>query len=208
MTERALLNRLGRELDALSTQLSARAPRAAPPATPPVSPLALQALLDESLALFAALRRRSLRRHARRFVTARWTLADMVGHLATWAAEFRRQAEQALRDEPFAEAIPFALSVIGPNAWNEARAAEQRRRPLATVLAEFERETAALRDLVAALPAESLYAPRELPLAPSGDPDERLRGNLALIVAGKCDHDRYHLARLSAWLDRIEEDEA
>lgn len=209
MTERALLRRLGRELVELGAASAAAArPPAAVAAMAPqrlAGPLALQAQLDESLALFRGLRRRGLRRHARRHFTARWTLADMLGHVATWAAEFRRQAEQAVGGEPFGPPIPFALSVMGPNAWNEARAAEQRQRPLRTLLDAFERDTEALRDLVAELPTAALHALHALPLAPSGDPAQRLRGNVAMLVIGKCSHDRYHLGRIAAWLDRIEE---
>jgi len=202
-----LLHELAGEWRTLVAALAARQPATqwAPAGDGlPVRPLVLYAELEDVRQALRELRRQPLARFARRYVTAEWTLKDVIGHLASWAAEFRREAETLARGGRFDDAIPFALSVLGPNAWNAARAAEQRALPLARLLDAFDAETAALQDLVLALREDALARPAELPLAPSGDPAQRMVGSLALVVLGKCRHDRHrhHLARLEQWLAR------
>jgi hypothetical protein len=169
----------------------------------PARPLALYTQLEEVLALWAELRRGPLARHADRYITSSWTLKDLLGHLATWAAEFRREVETMARGEAFDYAIPYALSVMGPIQWNEAEAARQRPIALDTLLEQFETETRYLQDLVLALPEARLYAPAPSPLAPSGDPEARIDASIAQIVLGKCSHDLYHLGRIVRWLDEV-----
>ena len=169
----------------------------------PARPMALYAQLEEVLALWAELRRAPLARHADRFITSSWTLKDLLGHLATWAAEFRREVETMARGGAFDYAIPYALSVMGPNEWNEVEAERQRPVPLQTILARFGEETERLEDLVLAIPEAKLYAPTPSPMAPSGDPEATIQASIAQIVLGKCSHDRYHLARIGEWLAQV-----
>lgn len=208
MPERALAARLASEWEDLVRRARADVP-ARPewliPGRPvfPARPMALFAQLEEVLALWAELREQPLARHADRFATASWTLKDLLGHLASWAAEFRREVETMARGGAFDYAIPYALSVMGPNAWNAVAADGQRALSLAAVLDQFEEETGRLQDLVLAVPEERLFIPAPSPLAPSGDPAATIEASIAQIVLGKCIHDRYHLGRIADWLDQV-----
>jgi hypothetical protein len=168
-----------------------------------VSPVALCAQLEEVLDAFAALRPQ-VTRLAGRYVTSAWTLKDLLGHLASWATEFRQEVQTVAGGGGFDYAIPFALNVVGPNEWNARAAERQRPVPLEDLLEQFERETRRLQEIVLELPPPALYGEASFPLAPSGDPREPLRGSIAMIVLGKCSHDLYHLGRIRQFLGRLE----
>ena len=197
MTRGAMLGRLAREWEELTARPGAGPAASRPPrASFPTHPLGLFAELEEVLDLWRHLKPSRLRRHARRYVNAAWRVQDLVAHLASWAAEFRREVETLVEGREIDYAIPFALSLLGPTAWNAAEVERRRTRSLREVIAEFTEETIRLQDLVLRLDAETLRQPALLPAAPSGDPAARLRGSIAMIVSGKCAHDRYHLTRL------------
>jgi uncharacterized damage-inducible protein DinB len=206
MPDRALQARIQAEWEVLVRRSRSAEARPAwlSPGRPvfPARPMALFAQLEELLSLWAELRSKRLDRYADRFVNSGWTLKDLLGHLASWAAEFRSQVDTMARGGAFDYSIPYALSVIGPNEWNAIAASAQRGRALAEVLDQFEEETGRLQDLVLALPEARLFAPAASPLAPSGDPEETIQASIAQIVLGKCSHDRYHLGQIAAWLDR------
>ncbi|HEY7699923.1 MAG TPA: maleylpyruvate isomerase N-terminal domain-containing protein [Vicinamibacteria bacterium] len=151
----------------------------------------LQSLIDEDL--------------ASRFANAAWTLKDLLAHLASWAREFRSEIAVASRQESFDYAIPFAMSVLGPNRWNEREVRARKERSLEDIFQEFDEETARLRDLVIEMEEPVLYRPAPFPLAPSGNPAERLPVPPAFLVSGKCLHDRYHFAQIRKLLDRVRE---
>ena len=212
MPERALAARVTAEWKALLEKTRAEAPARPAWLTPgrpvfPARPMALFAQLEEVLALWAELRSAPLERHADRFVNASWTLKDLLGHLASWAAEFRGQVETMARGGSFDYAIPYALSIVGPNAWNAVAAERQRAVSLEAILGQFEEETGRLQDLVLAVPEARLYAPAPSPLAPSGDPEAAIEASIAQIVLGKCMHDRYHLGQVAAWLEQVRRNE-
>ena len=166
----------------------------------PKSAAGLFAELEEVLVLWRDLREEPLRRHARRFVSASWSLQDLLAHLASWAGEFRREVETVAAGLEFDYSIPFALSVIGPNEWNEAEVMKRRTLTLEQVLDQFEEQTRALQDVVLALAPDEILKPATLPAAPSGNPAERMRGNVAIVVSGKCMHDRHHIGNIRRWL--------
>jgi hypothetical protein len=170
----------------------------------PTTAPGLFAELEEVLLLWRELRAMPLRRHARRFVNAAWTLQDLLAHLASWAAEFRREVETAAAGREPDYAIPFALSIMGPNEWNEAEVESRRGLSLAEVLDQFETETRRLQDVVVALSPAQILRYATLPAAPSGDPAARMKGNVAILVSGKCRHDRYHIGMISRWLEGLE----
>ncbi len=204
-TDRALLKALTAEWAALEDLMAQDLPSWRPAAGPPlpVSPVALYAQLEEVLDVFASVEALAPR-HAGRYVTSAWTLKDLLGHLASWATEFRHEVQTVAGGGSFDYAIPFALNIIGPNEWNARAADRQRPVPLEDVLQQFERETRRLQELVLELPPPALYGEATFPLAPSGDPQQLLRGSIAMIVLGKCTHDLYHLGRIRDFLRRLE----
>jgi Mycothiol maleylpyruvate isomerase N-terminal domain len=198
--DRDLLIELGREWDTLGRRLHAEAPafRGGPPF--PATGPGLFAELEEVLSLWRGLRRSGLARHRHLYVNGGWTLRDLVAHMASWAAEFRQQAETIAAGREFEYAIPFALSLIGPNQWNAEQVAARRDLSFREVLDQFEEETERLQDLVLTLPREVLLRPAALPLAPDGDPRTRFPGSIAVAASAKCRHDRHHLGQLQRWL--------
>ena len=175
-------------------------------ATGPVRSLSateLFAELEEVLSIWQELRAAPLREFAGRFVTSAWTLKDLLAHLASWAGEFRREVEMAAGGQAFDYAIPYALSVIGPNQWNQVEVEKRAEKSLDEIFQEFETETTRLQDLVIELSEPALASESEFPLAPSGDPAALWRGNSAQIVLMKCVHDRYHMGRIRHWLSSL-----
>jgi hypothetical protein len=138
-----------------------------------------------------------------RFANAAWTLKDLLAHLASWAREFKSEIEAVSRKKSFDYAIPFAMTVRGPNQWNEREVQARRERSLGEVFREFDEETARLQDLVMEMEEPILYQPAPFPLAPSGNPQERMPIPPALLVSGKCLHDRHHFAQIRKLLERV-----
>lgn len=204
MTDGAVLRLLESDWRALCDGLAKTTSTVHPQHPFPARPLGLFAELEEVLSLVRALDHRLLRRYARRYVNSLWTLQDLLAHLASWAGEFRRQAETLATGREPEYAIPFALSIIGPNEWNQVEVERRQNRTLVDVLAEFESETQFLQDLVLSLTKDELSRPALLPAAPSGDPAARIRGTIAFVISGKCAHDRYHFAGLRAWVEAQE----
>lgn len=181
-----------------------RSPLALPPETRfPLRPTALVAELEEVREALGELRQLPLAAYAERYVNAGWTLKDLLAHLASWAGEFRREVETVRRGESFDYEIPFALSVVGPNRWNEEQVLGRRGLSLEEILEEYEAETRRLEELVLEMPEEALYRRAVFPHVPSGEPGARWSATNALVISGKCLHDRYHLAqirqRLATW---------
>jgi uncharacterized damage-inducible protein DinB len=196
MPEPTLPRELSREWEAL-----VRGPDAGPAFRPggppfPTTAAGLFAELEEVLLLWRELRAQPLERHARRFVNAAWTLQDLLAHLASWAGEFRREVDTLAEGREIDYAIPFALSVIGPNEWNEAEVERRKALSLADVLDQFEEETRRLQDVVLTLSPAQILETATLPAAPGGHPESRIKGNIAIVVSGKCTHDRYHIGQI------------
>jgi len=182
----------------------AAAARAAAAKTP-LRPAAVFAELEDVRLGFAELVASGLlEKHAERLITRKWTLRDLLAHLASWAAEFRKETEIAARGGDFDYTILHVPSPRGPNEWNQERVEERRSLSLAEILAEYERETLRLQELVLLLPEETLAVDREFPLSPTGDPAALLRSSIGDIASMKCFHDRYHFARIRPWLEAQE----
>jgi hypothetical protein len=137
--------------------------------------------------------------YSEHFITPNWTVKDMVAHMASWAAEVCHQVKVIIGGEALDYAIPYALSVIGPNQWNQVEIEKRRRRSLDKVLRELEDETVSLQDIVLELPEESLNSDRLFALAPNGDTSTRWKGSISQIVLLKCSHERHHLERFRQW---------
>lgn len=203
MAESPVLGQLAVEWAQQARRLAddgARIQAARPPF--PATPLALFAQLEDILELWKQLRREPLEELAERYANGAWTLKDLLGHLASWAHEFRREVETVTRGEIFDYVIPFALSVVGPNEWNNRQAEALRAAPLAEILSSFEADTRWLQDQVLALPEPALYGEARFPLSPSGDPTALFKGPIAFLVLGKCQHDLHHLGQIRELLER------
>jgi hypothetical protein len=110
--------------------------------------------------------------------------------------------ETAARGDAFDYAIPFALSVIGPNEWNAVEVGKRRPDSLTAVLEEYDAEIDRLEALVLELPEEALSRTQPFPLAPSGDPAALWSGSAGEIVLAQTMHQRYHLGQVRRWLER------
>ncbi len=203
MAESPVLAQLAAEWAEQVTRLADDGARTEPARPPfPATPLSLFAQLEDVLELWKQLRRQPLEELANRYVNGAWTLKDLLGHLASWAHEFRREIEKVTRGESFDYVIPFALSVVGPNEWNNQQAEVLRPTPLAEILAGFESDTRWFQDQVLTLPEPALYGEVLFPLSPSGDPAALFKGPIAFLVLGKCQHDLHHLGQIRGLLER------
>lgn len=170
-----------------------------------VSRVALLAQLEEVREEWKSLQGVVDKEMGGRFANAAWTLKDLLAHLASWAREFGSEIATVARKESFDYAIPFAMSILGPNQWNEREVQARRERTLDEIFREFDEETARLQELVIEMEEPVLYQPTPFPLAPSGNPQERLPVPPAFLVSGKCLHDRYHFAQIRKLLARFRE---
>jgi uncharacterized damage-inducible protein DinB len=198
------------ELEWRSLLEAIAAPEASPLDLPPdrrmaVSRVALIAQLEEVRDEWRTLRGLVDEERGARFANAAWTLKDLLAHLASWAREFGSEIEAVSRSQGFDYAIPFAMTVRGPNQWNEKEVQARREHSLQKIFREFDEETARLMDLVVEMGDPVLYRPAAFPLAPSGNPEERLPMPPAVLVSGKCLHDRYHFSQIRKLLERIRE---
>jgi uncharacterized damage-inducible protein DinB len=198
------------ELEWRSLLEAIAAPEASPLDLPPdrrmaVSRVALIAQLEEVRDEWRTLRGLVDEERGARFANAAWTLKDLLAHMASWAREFGSEIATVARKETFDYAIPFAMSILGPNQWNEREVQLRKERTLDEIFREFDEETVRLRDLVIEMEEPALYQPAPFPLAPSGNPQERMPVPPAFLVSGKCLHDRYHFAQIRKLLDRVRE---
>jgi hypothetical protein len=132
---------------------------------------------------------------AERLATTRWSIKDLIAHIASWAAEFRRQIETAAAGQTFDYVITFTPRV-GPTEWNARELDRRRALSLDDRFRELDVETARIQELALALPEDVLFMTAELPQTPDGRPENRWRARLADLMLMKCFHDRYHLERI------------
>jgi hypothetical protein len=134
-------------------------------------------------------------------MTSQWTLRDLTSHVASWAREFRLEAEISLRGEEVLYEIYFDPR-LGPTEWNHARVAERREQKLDDILCEIDAETCRMQDLILRAPSERLIA--EAKFGPVVGPERRaMYHTLAELAAGRCVHDRYHLTRIAARREQL-----
>jgi hypothetical protein len=189
---------LHQEFEALGSALAERAPRDPSQWTgqaPDAASLCLA--LEEVRRAWEDLRRAPhVSKKAGQMMTPLWTLRDLVSHVASWAQEFRREAELSLQGTTIDYEIYFEPGV-GPTEWNHARVAERRKQKWDEILGEIDSETRRLQELLLSAPAERLHAVAKF--APVVAADRRpLVRNLAEVAAARCFHDRHHLGRIAA----------
>ncbi len=141
-----------------------------------------------------------VRQYCGRFITAAWTLKDLLGHLASWLAETRCEAEAVARGERFDYIIPYALSVVGPNQWNQVEVEKRRPLSLRVVQEEAGSEIARLQEMALTTPQDVVARITPLPLSPTGDPAALWKGSISQLILAQCMHQRLHLGRIERWL--------
>lgn len=134
--------------------------------------------------------------YAERFVSPSWTVKDLIAHAASWSSELRRQVDTIVEGRTITRGIPYALSVIGPNEWNQIEVEKRRPLNLKRLSQELENATRQMQEFVLDLPEEMLHDEKAFGLAPSGDPTALWRGTIAQVVFLKCGHDRYHMEQV------------
>lgn len=126
--------------------------------------------------------------------TSRWTVRQVIAHLASWATRTRIELESLAEGKNFPESIHFEREG-GPREWNQRAVDDRDRRTLASLVEEFDVETARTADIVARIPNEELQQVAVLPRT-SGARAVAWRMPLASLVIGTCWHVRYHLTRV------------
>jgi hypothetical protein len=129
-------------------------------------------------------------------VTSAWSALDVIAHLASWAAETRREAESLLAGERLDYIIHFEREG-GPRAWNHREVEARAARGLGELIDELNDETTRLIDLVIDAPRRSLESVVELPRT-LGEPPQRWVMPLGAMILASCWHSRLHLRRLLA----------
>ena len=127
--------------------------------------------------------------------TSRWTVRQVIAHLASWAARTRIELESLVEGTDLPEPIHFERDG-GPREWNQRAVDERDGRTLASLVEEFDVETAQTADIVARMPNELLRQVAVLPRT-SGTRAVAWRMPIATLVIGTCWHVRYHLTRLA-----------
>jgi hypothetical protein len=145
---------------------------------------------------------RDLERHvgetgqADTLATSRWTVRQVVAHLASWARRTRLELESLTEGRHQLETIHFEpIGDGGPRTWNQREVEARRASTMATVFDEIESELTQVAEMVARLPEDQLRGIVELPRT-SGEPAEPWRRSIAAMVLMSCRHTRYHLTRL------------
>ena len=129
--------------------------------------------------------------------TSRWTVRQVIAHLASWAARTRIELESLVEGTDLPEPIHFERDG-GPREWNQRAVDERDGRTLASLVEEFDVETAQTADIVARMPNELLRQVAVLPRT-SGTRAVAWRMPIATLVIGTCWHVRYHLTRLAGF---------
>jgi len=198
-----LEDQLAREFAALSAALKGQM-RESPRfwGSQPLGPAGMCVELEEVRRAWQDLRRSpEIVRDAGQMMTPQWTLRDLASHVASWAREFRWEAEVSLRGEEVPYEIYFDPR-LGPTEWNHARVAERQEQKLDDILSEIDAETRRMQELVLQASPERLIAP--VKFGPVVGPDRRpLFRTLAELTGGRCFHDRHHLTRIAARREQL-----
>jgi hypothetical protein len=126
--------------------------------------------------------------------TSRWTIRELIAHLAAWAMRTRQELESLVGDKPPLETIHFEPDG-GPRAWNQREVDARNGRSTRALFDELDTEIGQIADVVATAPQQFLAQVAKLPRT-SGNPPAQWRMTVAAMIIGSCWHIRYHLARL------------
>jgi hypothetical protein len=126
--------------------------------------------------------------------TSRWTVREVIAHLASWAMRTRHELESLVDGSPLLETIHFEREG-GPRAWNQRQIDIRHGRSTAALFGELDTEISQIADVVISVREQLLRQVAEVPRT-SGDPSVPWRIPVVAMVIGSCWHMRYHLARL------------
>jgi len=132
-----------------------------------------------------------------RHVTSEWTLQDVIAHVASWSKEMRVQSEMLAKGLNVPYRILFE-KLGGPRSWNAEQVGLRREQTLKSSIAEVERETAQLQDLLLKVGQPILFAERTIGIASSAAGEPWVK-SIAGIVEMRCLHDRLHIHRIREW---------
>jgi hypothetical protein len=127
---------------------------------------------------------------AARLATRRWSIRDVLAHLASWAWQTCVEIERLRDGEAFDETIHFG--VTGPHAWNQRHVEERSGRSLAALLAEIDAGHERLIALVIEMPEADLHRIVDLPRT-IGEPAQPWRMPMSSMILMTCRHARLHL---------------
>jgi hypothetical protein len=126
--------------------------------------------------------------------TSRWTVREVIAHLASWAMRTRQELESLVEGTPPLEAIHFERDG-GPRTWNQRQVDARNGHSTDALFDELDAEISRTADVVVGLPQQLLWQVAELPRT-SGDPPARWRLPIVAMILGSCWHMRHHVARL------------
>ena len=131
-------------------------------------------------------------------INSKWTLKDLMAHVASWAAELRAQAEILAGGTGVGYQILFD-EIGGPRSWNVEKVELRRRRLLEEVIGEIERETIRFQDLLFEVDIPALLTKHPIGIALAATPGEPRIRSIAGLVEMRCIHERHHMNRIIQW---------
>lgn len=147
--------------------------------------LALDRLILERAALYAALLSLDEATLATHPLCGTWTAHDVLAHIAGWEARFAGHLPTLLAGRGME--IP---DVLEGDAYNDRLVAERRALPLTAVLDELEQALDRITALLDPLPADELARPHRVPWAEM---------SAEAWVRMEADHEAQHTAAILAW---------
>jgi len=131
-------------------------------------------------------------------ITSEWTLKDLIAHVASWAGEFRSQAEILAGGNGVGYRILFD-EVGGPRSWNAEKVEMRRSQSLEELVSEIDRETVRFQDLLFEVDIPALLTERPIGIAAAAAPGQPWIRSIAGLVEMRCFHERHHMNRIIQW---------
>ena len=131
-------------------------------------------------------------------INSKWTLKDLMAHVASWTGELRAQAEILAGGTGVGYQILFD-EIGGPRSWNAEKVELRRSRLLEEVIGEIERETVRFQDLLFEVDIHTLLREHPIGIAPTGAPGQPWIRSIAGLVDMRCIHERHHMNRIIEW---------
>ena len=131
-------------------------------------------------------------------INSKWTLKDLMAHVASWTGELRAQAEILAGGTGVGYQILFD-EIGGPRTWNAEKVELRRSRLLEEVIGEIERETVRFQDLLFEVDIHTLLREHPIGIALTAAPGQPWIRSIAGLVEMRCIHERHHMTRIRQW---------